>query len=192
MSTITSRISFEEFVAMPDQPGKQELLDGEVIELPPAKPIHSHLCKRFFKLLDRIVTELQERGMARNLGEVFIETGYRLSRERCVQPDVSINHRDQSISDYYNGAPALAIEVVSEANTARHLEMKVRAYLEAGALEVWLVYPESRSVWVHRQGSDVAVRRQGSLTTDLLPGVTLDLAQLLAVTQTGSDPKPEN
>jgi Uma2 family endonuclease len=178
VKTTTSRIRFEDFLTMPDQPGKQELLDGEVIELPPAKRLHTRLSFALAKLLDRILAELHGRGAAMDLGEVCIETGYRLSPERCLQPDVSINQRDQRFGDYFEGAPALAIEVVSEANTARHLEMKIRAYFEAGAIEVWLVYPESRTVWVHRRDSGVAQRQQGSLSTALLPGVALDLRPL--------------
>jgi Uma2 family endonuclease len=168
----------EDFLALPDKPGKQEFLDGEIIDLPPAKRLHTDLAFAVAKLLDSTLDALHQRGIALNLDKACVETGYRLSQERCLQPDVSINHKDQPHGDYYEGSPALAIEIVSESNTARHLEMKVRAYLDAGAVEVWLIYPEWHVVWVHRRGTDTAVRKQGSLTTELLPGVTIDLDRL--------------
>jgi Uma2 family endonuclease len=180
MATTTAHVPYEEFIAMPEKPGKQELLDGEVIELPPAKRVHNRLAARLFKLLDRLVNELHERGEAADLGEVCIGAGYRAGSERHFIPDVSINYRDQPYGDYDEGPPLLAVEVVSDSNTARHLEMKLSAYLEAGALEVWLVYPESRTVWIHRKGSDTAVRHHSSLTTDLLPGVVIELDALFA------------
>ena len=35
MGATTVHLSFEQFEALPDTPGKQELLEGELIELPP-------------------------------------------------------------------------------------------------------------------------------------------------------------
>ena len=37
MGVSTSLLTFEEFEQLPDDPGKLELLDGELIRLPPAK-----------------------------------------------------------------------------------------------------------------------------------------------------------
>ncbi len=45
-----------------------------------------------------------------------------------------------------------------------------------GAREVWVVYPETKSVWVYREGS--ATRYETTLTTDLLPTFSLDLRTL--------------
>jgi len=39
----------------------------------------------------------------------------------------------------YPQAPELCIEVASPSNTARELTEKIRLYLEAGAIEVWIV-----------------------------------------------------
>ena len=42
----------------------------------------------------------------------------------------------------------LAVEVVSPSNTAKDMQLKVKEYLEAGALEVWLVYPDTRTIYL--------------------------------------------
>lgn len=49
----------------------------------------------------------------------------------------------------YPRSPELCIEVVSPSNSRKELREKVAAYLEAGAVEVWIVFPQSRRVEFH-------------------------------------------
>lgn len=177
MGTTTGLMTFEEFERLPDHEEslKLELLDGELIQMPPAITAHMRIVKQFFVILMRGVELLQKTGQARNLGEVFSETGYRLGRDWLV-PDVSITHAGQAESKYLEGAPALAVEVISESNTAKRMHKKIVAYIENGAREVWLVYPDTRSVMIHR--GKTATEVSGILTTDLLPGFSIDLAEV--------------
>jgi len=46
-------------------------------------------------------------------------------------------------------------EIASRGNTAAELERKRLAYLAGGAAEVWIVYPETRSMQVSRQDGTV-------------------------------------
>ena len=89
---------------------------------------------------------------------------------------MSLTRPAQKRTKYYQGAPLLAIEVVSESNTAAYIEKKIQAYLAHGGIEVWVVYPETRSVWLFRIGS--AIRYDAILKTDLLPSFSLDLRSL--------------
>ena len=53
----------------------------------------------------------------------------------------------------YLRSPELCIEVVSPSNSRKELREKVAAYLEAGAVEVWIVFPQSKRVEFHgREG----------------------------------------
>ena len=53
----------------------------------------------------------------------------------------------------YTRAPELCIEVVSPSNSRKELREKVAAYLEAGADEVWIVFPQSKRFEFHgREG----------------------------------------
>ena len=72
----TTLLTFEEFEQLPDAPGKRELLDGELIEMPPPKKRHSKIQHRIDRHLSRYVLE-------RGLGEVYIEAGFKLG-ERHV------------------------------------------------------------------------------------------------------------
>jgi Uma2 family endonuclease len=49
----------------------------------------------------------------------------------------------------YRRSPELCIEVVSPSNSRKELREKVAAYLEAGAVEVWIVFPQSKRIEFH-------------------------------------------
>ena len=49
----------------------------------------------------------------------------------------------------YTRSPELCMEVVSPSNSRKELREKVAAYLEAGAVEVWIVFPQSKRIEFH-------------------------------------------
>ena len=51
----------------------------------------------------------------------------------------------------------LIVEVISPNDTAYAVEAKVVLYLRNGSNEVWLVYPNTRTVYVYRRGEPVRV-----------------------------------
>jgi Uma2 family endonuclease len=156
-------LSEEEFLDLPDSPGKQELLDGELVELPPAKYSHNELTKRIYALLLKVL----------DASQVWSENGYRLSRGCWLQPGVSVTRPDQRIeNDWYQGAPMIAIEVASRGYTPDQLEKKRLLYLEAGAAEVWLVYPKTRSMLVSRKDSTFSIDPDANYRCELI-GLTV-------------------
>jgi Uma2 family endonuclease len=61
---------------------------------------------------------------------------------------------DQPVdNDWLQGAPMIAIEIVSPANRSEHIDKKTAVYLEEGAAEVWVIYPGTRSMTVFRRES---------------------------------------
>jgi Uma2 family endonuclease len=183
MGDVRTLLTFEQFEQLPDQPGKRELLRGELIELPPAKLKHNQTAHGFYDLLKSALAGLQRRGEAMTLGQVWHEMGYQMSAVNWFQPDVSITHAGQAEGEYFQGAPALAIEIVSESNTAQAIDAKVQEYLAAGALQVWVVYPKRRHMWLYETGEPsqvCAVMCSGRFALTLLPGVELDLDAILS------------
>jgi Uma2 family endonuclease len=177
-TTVAKRLTFEEFELLPDQPGKRELLRGELIELPPAKRKHNKIAERLFLRLIAILDEIRAREGASVFGEVHHEMGYRFPDGSWLQPDVSITHAGQKAGDYYLGSPALAVEVVSESNSADEIAGKVEVFLFNGAAEVWVLYPNRQQMWVYgREGR--AERHAVTLTSGLLSGATIDLNQIM-------------
>jgi Uma2 family endonuclease len=172
----TTLLSFEEFEHLPDEPGKVELLDGELIQLPPAKRKHTELSHRIQALLMHAAGNMHKTEISARLGRVYLEAGYKFGSRAWLQPDVSIPYSDQPGGDYFESAPALAIEVISESNTAAQMDRKRKIYLTNGAIEVWLVYPDTRCVLVYSEGH--VEEFQTVLRSTLLPGLEIDLDQL--------------
>src|SRR6516162_7050237 len=105
-ATTQSLMSFEEFERLPDQPGKRELLKGELIELPPAGYSRNDIAERLFLAFRLALEAAHARGNAVELGRAHHEMGYVLSGDGYVQPDVSVTHPEQVRKHYYEGAPA--------------------------------------------------------------------------------------
>jgi Uma2 family endonuclease len=175
-TTTTTLLTFKEFEGLPDQPGKRELLDGEVIEMPPPKTKHGDIQLRIQRRLTPYVLE-------HRLGEVYPNMGFKLGTRTWVQPDISLvtgKHHESSDPDgYLEGAPRLAVEVISPANTPARVQRKIAKYFEFGGEEVWVFYPKSRQVSVHRAG-EPAIEFKDVLTSRMFPGWELNLAEVFA------------
>jgi Uma2 family endonuclease len=183
MDAVTTKLlTFEEFERLPehDEAGKLELLDGELIEMPPSDLEHSRFSEKIYLLLLAALAAAHSRGEAKDLWEVHIETGYKLPGRNYVVPDVSITHASHAHAKYLMNSPAIAIEVVSESNTAREMEKKVAISFRYGAREVWRIYSDPVHIVIHFNGSSRSVN-EGSVTTPLLPGFELQLAALEAL-----------
>jgi len=83
-------------------------------------------------------------------------------RLRQIQPDMDIQ-----------GAPDLAIEVLSPSDTATAMRRKVKQYFSAGARAVWLVFPEPREIEVRESATGparVLGENDALEAPELLPG----------------------
>ena len=82
---------------------------------------------------------------------------------------------------FYEGAPDLAIEIVSPYDRAAEVARTVQGYLRAGTRAVWVVHPDTRSIVVH--GPDGLARLHGPDDaidgSDVLPGFSAPVAELL-------------
>jgi Uma2 family endonuclease len=163
---VVTLLTAEEYLNMPETPGKHELLDRELISLPVAKKIHDDIGWEFWDLLR---TELPR-------PRVRIAVGYRLRRGWLI-PDVSATWPDQPIGEWFEGAPMIAIEIISVGNSAEEIDRKTEAYLEEGAAEVWIVYPGTRTMKVFRK--DGAIIRFTGIYDCTLIGVQVDLRKIL-------------
>jgi Uma2 family endonuclease len=163
----TTQLTAEEFLNLPDAPGKQELLDGELISLPLAKHRHSEIARSFDVLLRSAVDR----------SRIWLVAAYQLKRGWLI-PEVSVIWPGHVASDWFQGAPMIAIEIVSRGNSAEEIDRKVGAYLEEGGAEVWVVYPATRSMTVFRK--DQTLRVTDTYRCELI-GLVVKLGELLSV-----------
>ncbi len=167
-------LTMEEFLELPELPaGKRELLNGELIDLPPSKFRHDKIAHRLQKRLEAALTAA---GIG---GSVFHEIGYQIAPSHWLKPDVTVTHPGQQVDEYLQGAPLLAVEIVSPSNTAAEIETKIDAYLTHGAAEVWVLYPDSRHLWVYAPGISAQCHK-GPFPAQVLNGEAIDLDQILA------------
>jgi Uma2 family endonuclease len=173
-------MTFGEFERLPEHPGKQELLRGELIELPPPKKHHNLVADAFFLALVQAITNMRTEGAHPPIGIACREMGYRVTRnpDSWLVPDVSISHHDQPGDVYFEGAPFVAIEIVSPSNTAEQIEAKIELYLANGSREVWVLYPKTVSLWVYRESTATLIT--GKFESALVPELAIDLAKLIA------------
>ena len=167
-------LTFEQFEQLHDDGLRHELLSGEHIVLPPPKFDHNTLQHRLLFLLGPYVEK-------HRLGEVRIEAGFRLASDTWLQPDVSFIRAAQiqriGPRGYLEGAPALAVEVASESNTAAQLDRKMEQYFAHGSEQVWVIYPETRKIRIHRPDG-TSTTATIDLQSDLFPDWSIALRSL--------------
>jgi Uma2 family endonuclease len=102
-----------------------------------------------------------------------------------VQPDVSVicDERKRG-SEGCRGAPDLVVEIVSPGNTVSEMLRKFDLYFRAGVREYWVVYPEERTVHVHRfDGPQIITRvyrEQDTVPVGVLEGLSIELEPVFA------------
>ena len=159
----------EEFFLTKDPPGVvTELVRGKVVCMPPPGTSHGKWALRVAADVERFSTE-------HRLGEVVGEAGFRLAKDPDTVRGVDaafisyeqLAGRELPESGYLDGAPTLAVEVISPSNTERDVAEKIAEYFGAGAQRVWEVRPRLKLVTVHRRGAEPrTVDRTGILSSD--------------------------
>ena len=181
MSQQRTLLTAEEFFRLYSHKDEHyELVRGEVIELAPPGWVHGGVAVNISSPLHRYVRE-------HDLGRVVVESGYWIERQPDTVrgPDVSFVRRERLPAEgapraFFEGAPDLAVEIVSPSDNATGLEAKVHQYLQNGVQRVWVVYPDSRRVTVHRPGGSAQCYEEEATLEEpeLLPGFALPLAEV--------------
>ncbi len=155
MATVKMRkrrvISEEEFLRLPDDGRKYELVNGEVKEVP-AGIRHDTIVAR---IIGMMFPTVGKKGVI-----AASSAGYRLASGNVRSPDVSFIRNERLPEGklpvgFGEFAPDLAIEVLSPTEDASELLRKIAEYFESGAQQVWVVDPEARRVTIYRSPVDV-------------------------------------
>jgi len=141
---------------------------------------HGVVAGRIYGYLFRFVEE-------KRLGVVIAaETGFRIHRDPDTvrAPDVGFIRADRvprgHTRGYFQGAPDLAVEVVSPNDRAGELASKVRDWLAAGCQSVWVVDPMPQTISVYRGPHEPIVLTNVDELADepILPGFRLPVADV--------------
>ena len=174
----TTKLTFEEFQKLPEREGAiYELDEGELLMEPSPAARHN-------LIRQRIAMKLMQFVESNPLGIILEEMDFRLDSDTVRNPDVALVSKEHlQVFDIdrtpADGAPALAVEVVSPSNSAQDMAKKTQQYLRAGSRTVWIVYPGLRLVEVHSASGIHQVREPELLREEaLLPGFSISLSYI--------------
>ena len=181
MADITrTRMTLDEFRALPESLDHIELIDGELIMSPAPKQPHQDATGDTYVVLKKL-----PKGKA-----VVSPMDVYLDDETVVQPDVfwvsGADSRCKLGADgYWHGAPDLLVEVLSPTTALRDHGVKFDLYERHGTREYWLLDPDGEFVEVFRRQQEAFVRlgvfgRGDSFALGVLPDVTISVSDLFA------------
>ena len=156
-----------------------ELIQGEIRLLSPAGSEHGWVVMN-------IAGPMMVFAKDQKLGYIFgAETGFIIERDPDTvrAPDVAFvladRIPDRPPAQFFPGPPDLAVEVLSPSDTASEVQEKAEAWLNSGCQEVWLIDPRRKTATKLTPADDSIIQQTvETLTTDLLPGFSLAVAEL--------------
>jgi Uma2 family endonuclease len=181
-----TRLTYDDFVHIPDDGNRHEIIDGVHYVTPSPVPRHQQLLGRLHLAIGGFLEEHQA------LGQVFLSPlDTVMSPWDVVEPDllfVAADQLDILTEPNIQGAPALVVEILSPSTRRRDMGIKRELFDRAGVREYWLVDPKALEVTVYRRmpnggfpkAAVFSASDEAGLTTALLPGFSLSVAKLFA------------
>lgn len=170
-----TRMSLEEYLALPQEPPYFEYLDGEVVQKPMPKRKHRRLAHELDFALG-LYMRLRG-GDAGPEGHVW----FGVPRHWRVPDLVYWAPGKPQGDDNVSLPPTLAVEILSPGQPFQDLRDKCRFYRANGVDAAWAVDPDTRTVETFDAGSDgTTLTETDTLTSSALPGFELPLGELFA------------
>jgi Uma2 family endonuclease len=180
-----SPMTLEQMLALPDdRQVDRELIRGELREKLAAprnrrqSPVEARVVASLGVWLD---TQPEPRGEI-----VSGEAGFRLRRVPDTGVGVDVAYLSAEVFElareaaYFEGAPILAVEILSPSDEQEEIDDKVILYLESGVSVVWVIHPIFRTVTVYRPDAEpVLFNASQELSAEPhLPGFRVPVAKL--------------
>jgi len=179
--TTGTKLSLEEFWALPEGETAYELVDGQALPKMSPKEFHSMLTFALTTLLTH---------WAKDRGRVRLEWAINLKRrgvDWSPVPEVTyvsyerLPDKRPRRNEACPVPPELVIEIISPGQTIREFEEKAYDYFAAGVLRVWVVDPEAMTIRVLLPDGNVTLYTETMPIGDaLLPGLKLTTTQIFA------------
>jgi Uma2 family endonuclease len=179
IATAKRKITEEEFVRLPDDGRKYELVDGEAKEVPTG---FEH---------DAIGAIIVAMLMPHAKGQGFVtiaQAGFRMADGNIRCPDVSYTRKERlpegkPPKGFADLAPDLAIEIISPNEDSADVFRKLGEYFASGSQQVWVLEPETQKLTVYRSLMDArTLGPEDELSAgDLLPTFQVQVAELFAI-----------
>jgi Uma2 family endonuclease len=177
------KLTYDDFVLLPDDGKRHEIIDGEHYVTPSPNTKHQQVSGSLYLL---IASWLE----THPIGRIFYAPyDVLFSDFDIVEPDLLYlsDERAKTVitPQHVRGAPELVVEIASPGTRKRDETIKRRLYERSGVTEYWVVDPEVDVVRVHQRsgelfGRAIELSRDAGdvLATPLLPGLDLPLARI--------------
>jgi Uma2 family endonuclease len=181
-TTSMALMTAEEFMELPDDGFRHELINGEVIRMPP--PGHPH-----GRIVFRLMAPLAQFVWDHDLGDVFDYSGFHLTvnPDTVLGPDaafVSKGRLGEPKEDrgYWPGPPDMAVEVLSPSDRPGRVTTRISRWFDYGVKQLWIVNQKNRTVTVYRSPSDATTFSGDDYleAPDLFPGFRLSLERIFS------------
>jgi Uma2 family endonuclease len=170
------RMTEDEFMRLPDDGRKYELVDGEPKEVP-TSVTHDVIGS---ELIFRLRPYVKGRGFL-TIGQA----GFRMTSHNIRCPDVSFMRKERlpdgkPNEGFGDAAPDLCVEIISPSEERADMERKVREYFASGAEQVWHLFPERQRLVRFRSPGDSDTLEADDVIEggDLLPGFSARIGDL--------------
>ena len=183
MSNPGVKLTYDDFVLFPDDGKRHELIDGEHYVTPSPNRKHQKVLGNLHLLVGSWLEQ-------HPIGQVyFAPFDVIFTMFDVVEPDLLYmsNERAARVLTDANvkGAPELVVEIGSEGTRGRDETIKRRLYERSSVSEYWVVDPEIDVIRVYLRGAkgferpnDLRAEAGDTLTTPLLPGLSLPLSRI--------------
>jgi Uma2 family endonuclease len=181
-TTLQNRIwTDEELLALPDDGNKYEVMKG-VLKMSPTGIEHEYIGVRLIVALATFVE-------ANKLGVVVgSSAGFWMENRDFLSPDVSfivkerLKGHTRPPKKFFDGAPDLAVEVLSPSDTVEGLHDKIVDYFANGSRLVWVINPEEQVVLVYHSPQPDQLLRGGDVISgeNVVSGFTFSVSDLFA------------
>jgi Uma2 family endonuclease len=177
---VDTRLTYDDLCLLPNDGKRYEIIEGELFVTPAPRVLHQIAVSW---LLYELMSFTQRKGLGRVL---VAPVDIVFSDFDVVEPDiVYISKARASVLTEKNvqGAPDLAVEVLSETTEKIDRTTMLKLYGRVGVQEYWIIDPRGPSAEIYRRGPgglDMAAKLTAAdaLTSPLFPGFSLPLARL--------------
>jgi Uma2 family endonuclease len=184
MLTVKHRpLTVHDYMQLPETPGKKtELIEGDLFMSPAPNRLHQ-------KILGRLFGSIWAYLQANPIGEIYVSPfDVTLTDLNVFQPDLCYfsKSRYRSLTEHgADGAPDLAVEILSPGSAKHDLGVKKEIYARTGVEEFWSVDPVKRTITIFQLSENSTTPRatlvEGkTLTTPLLPGLKIKVRDVFA------------
>jgi len=162
----------------------EALANGEPFELIDGRMVYKMADRKHSRSQRTLIVKLSDYFEQNPIGEAFPEFSLRLwpeSKHNFRVPDIAVflNENLHEEERYATRGPDLAIEIVSDDDTASAVFAKARLYLEKGSRVVWVFFPTEKRVTII---TPAEWRWESDTLTcpEILPGFSIEVEKIFS------------